>query len=70
MSTWQHHRARLAALRRHHGPGADVAEVTRDLRAARAEDYLRELVTTEPALTIHQRARLAAQLLEPAGNVP
>jgi hypothetical protein len=69
-STWQHHRARLAALRRHHGPGADVTEVLRDLRAAKAEEDLRELVAGQPALTIEQRARLAARLLEPGGEAP
>jgi hypothetical protein len=66
-STWQHHRARLAALRRHHGPGADVTEVLRDLRAAKAEEDIRELVAGEPALTREQRARLARIILAPAG---
>jgi aromatic ring hydroxylase len=67
MSTWQHHRARLAALRRHHGPGADTAEVERDLRAARAEQYVRQLVADEPPLTAEQRVRLV-RLLTGAGD--
>jgi len=67
MSTWQHHRARLAALRRHHGQGADTAEVERDLRAARAEQYVRQLVADEPPLTAEQRVRLV-RLLAGAGD--
>jgi hypothetical protein len=63
-STWQHYRARIAALRRHHGPGADVSEVARDLRAARAEAYLRDLVADDPPLTAEQRVRLAGVLTE------
>jgi hypothetical protein len=66
-STWQHHRARLAALRRHHGAGADVAEVLRDLRAAKAEEYLRDLAAGDPPLTAEQRVRLV-RVLTGAGD--
>jgi hypothetical protein len=52
------HRARIAAKRRHHGPDADVADDIRNMRAARAEDYIRSLVASAPPLTPDQTARL------------
>jgi hypothetical protein len=66
-STWQHYRARLAITRRHH-PDADTTDLERALRAARAEEYVRRLLNGCPALTLQQRAELAAQLLTPAGD--
>jgi hypothetical protein len=65
--TWTHHRARIAARKRHYGPDADVSDLARDLRAARAEDYIRGLVTAEPPLSVEQRAHLA-RLLVPGGG--
>lgn len=59
---WTHHRARLAGAARR-GNTALVDEARRDLRAARAEDYILKLVDEAPALTELQRARLAALLL-------
>jgi hypothetical protein len=56
--------ARLAAVERHH-PDADTSELRRQLRAARAEDYIRRLIDSAPPLTDEQRARLAT-LLHPA----
>jgi uncharacterized membrane protein len=56
--------ARIAARKRWHGPGADVAEVERDLRVARAAEYVRGLLD----LPLDRRARLAAQLLAPGGE--
>lgn len=51
--------ARIAAVERHH-PDADHSELRRDLRAARAEEYVERLVAEgEPRLTAEQRARLA-----------
>ena len=55
-------RGQLAAVIRHHGPSADASEIARDLRAARAEEYLRELVADTP-LTADQRVRLVGLLL-------
>jgi hypothetical protein len=70
MPTWQHYRARLAITRRHH-PDVDTSELERALRAAKAEEDIHQLVAgAGAALTIEQRARLAARLLEPAGGAP
>jgi hypothetical protein len=55
-------RGQVAAIIRHHGAGAGASEVGRDLRAARAEEYLRDLVADTP-LTADQRVRLAGLLL-------
>jgi hypothetical protein len=52
---------RLAAVERHH-PDADTSELRRDLRAARAEEYVRALVDGFPPLTSEQRTRLALLL--------
>lgn len=59
---WTQERARLAALSRHHPDGPEVDDARRDLRAARAEDYIRELVDQAPPLTDDQRRRLVAIL--------
>lgn len=57
-------RSRLAALSRHRSPNDPaVDEARRELRAIRAEDYIRSLVESD--LTLEQRSRLAAQLLQP-----
>ena len=61
MSDWTHHRAVVAAKRRHH-PDADVTEERRALRAARAEDYIKKLVDGAPPLTDAQRDRVALLL--------
>jgi hypothetical protein len=59
--TWTAKRAQLAATTRHH-PHADTTDLRRDLRAARAEDYIRKLVSSAPPLTDEQKARLGALL--------
>ncbi len=59
--SWTRERARLAAAKRHH-PEADTSEIARDLKAARAEDYIRKLVDEAPPLTPEQRDRLALRL--------
>ena len=59
--SWTSERARLAATKKHH-PDADVSLIRRDLRAARAEDYIRKLVATAPPLTASQRDVLAVLL--------
>ncbi|MDP9397340.1 MAG: hypothetical protein M3P96_05725 [Actinomycetota bacterium] len=61
MSTWTAERARLAAKKKH-DPNADVEDIRRDLRAARAEDYIRRVVDAAPPLTLEQRDRLATLL--------
>lgn len=65
---WTHERARLSALTRHRSADdPDVADARRDLRAARAEDYIRKLVDEAPPLTAEQRARLATLLAPDRG---
>ncbi len=59
--SWTHARARLAATRRHH-PDADTSLLERDLRAARAEAYIKRLVDGAPPLTPDQRDQLALLL--------
>jgi hypothetical protein len=61
-------RGLLAITIRHHGPGPEADRLARDLRAARAAEYLHALVDARPALTIEQRAGLAALLLTEAGD--
>lgn len=64
---WTHERAKIGAHKRNH-PDVDVpGELYRDLRAARAEDYIRELIAAAPPLTDHQRRALRA-LLAPAAR--
>jgi hypothetical protein len=61
-------RARLAAVRRHHPDQPDLdADARRDLKAANAAQYVRDLVDGWPPLTDQQRGRLAA-LLTGTGN--
>lgn len=61
--TWTKERARHNALRRYR-PDDDpqVIEARRALKAARAEDYVRQLVDSAPPLTDEQRSRLASIL--------
>jgi hypothetical protein len=56
-------RARLAALRRHHGDQADVADDRRILKAAALERRIREAITSPTAPTQADRDRLALLLL-------
>lgn len=61
--SWTHERGRVAALTRHRDPeDPAIGEARRDLRAARAEDYIRRVVDEAPPLTEDQRRRLAAIL--------
>ncbi len=60
---WTHDRARVARLsqiRQADDPLLQAAR--RDLRASRAEDYIRKVVNEAPPLTPAQTARLAALL--------
>jgi hypothetical protein len=67
MPGWRTERARIAALKRHHGPDTDVSTVTRDLRVAQAEDTIRRLFEFRPPPTAEQCARLVA-LVQDGGN--
>jgi hypothetical protein len=60
---WKQERGRHNALKRYR-PADDPAlvDARRDLRAARAEDYIRKLVEASPPLTDEQRAGLAVLL--------
>jgi hypothetical protein len=69
-TTWQHHRARIAAKRRHHGPTADVTDDLRAMHAAQAEQFLRELNGGPHPPDPEQRVRLARIILTPAGEAP
>lgn len=62
-------RARLAAVRRHHPDQPQLdADARRDLKAANAAQYVRELVDGWPPLTDAQRGRLAALLTDRGGD--
>ncbi len=63
MSTWTHERAKVASLSRSRtSDDPDLVAARRDLRAARAEDYIRKLVDAAPPLSDEQRDRLALLL--------
>lgn len=61
MSTWTHERAVLANATQR-GDIKSAEEARRRLKAARAEDYIRQLVDTAPPLAPEVRARLAVLL--------
>lgn len=68
-NSWTQERARLAVTIRHHPDDADlIAAARRDLKAARAADYVARLVAEAPELTSEQRDRLAAILRAPAST--
>lgn len=57
-------RARHNALRRYRSPDDPVVvDARRDLKVARAAEYVRDLVDAAPVLTAEQRSRLAVLLL-------
>ena len=59
----EHARAARDPSRR--DPGR-IAELRRDLRASRAEDYIAELLQSRPPLTAEQLGRLGGLLLDAA----
>jgi hypothetical protein len=61
LKEWTIYRARAAGKRRQN-PDADISGELRDMRAARAEDYIRDLVDSFPPLTVAQRDKLVAIL--------
>jgi hypothetical protein len=61
---YHYHRARVAALSRHHPDDPELVEAERLLlKAAAIERYIHQQLVTEPRLTDGQRAWLAAMLL-------
>jgi hypothetical protein len=61
--SWTSERARVASLTRSRAPDdPDLLAARRNLRAARAEDYVRKLVASAPPLSFEQRDRLAVLL--------
>ena len=55
--------ARIAATRRHQPDDTETAAaLRRDLKASRAESYIRRIVDEAPELSQSQRARLASLL--------
>jgi hypothetical protein len=55
-------RARLARAARFGAPPETVASLRRDYYAARAHDYLRDWLASDPSPTAEHRAELAALL--------
>jgi hypothetical protein len=67
--SWTSERARVASLTRSRAPDdPDLLAARRNLRAARAEDYVRKLVAAAPPLSIEQRDRLAVLLRGDTGT--
>lgn len=61
--SWTADRARVASLTRSRQPqDPDLISARRDLKAARAEEYIQQLVDGAPALSDEQRDRLALLL--------
>ncbi|MCU1692979.1 MAG: hypothetical protein JWM64_2070 [Frankiales bacterium] len=61
--SWKQDRAKVAGLSRSRDPNdPDLQNARRDLRAARAEEYIRKLVDAAPPLNPDQLARLAVLL--------
>lgn len=65
--SWTEDRARVAALSRSRTPDdPELVDARRDLRAARAEDYIKALVDGFPPLSDEQKRRLSVLLNPPA----
>ncbi len=61
--SWTHERAKIAALSRSRtADDPEILDARRNLRAGRAEDYIRELVAAAPPLSDAQLDRLALLL--------
>jgi len=64
--SWTVHRARVAGLSRDRAADdPELLDARRDLLAARAEQYITELVAAAPPLTAVQRSHLAGILFAP-----
>lgn len=67
MSTWTHHRAKVASLSKvRPSDDPDLVSARRDLKAARLEDAAREAAASLPPLT-REQARTIAAILYPEG---
>ncbi len=67
--SWTTERARVASLTRSRSADdPDLLAARRNLRAARAEEYVRQLVEAAPPLTAEQRDRLAVLLRPESGT--
>lgn len=64
-ASWTTHRARVAGLSHREPDDPELLDARRDLRAARAEDYITKVLAEAPPLTDQQRTRLC-ELLRPA----
>lgn len=62
MSDWTRARARLAVQTRHGADEQTLAELRRDVRAARLAEQIERTVAALPPLTDEQRAKLTALL--------
>ncbi len=66
--SWTNERGRVASLTRSRSADdPDLLAARRALRAARAEEYIRQLVAGAPPLTPEQRDRLAVLLRSSGG---
>jgi hypothetical protein len=52
-------RARIAALKRHHGPNVDVADEAAQIERDRLDQHIDELIARAPQMTPEQRDRLS-----------
>ena len=63
MSTWQHHRDRVASLARNRADDdPELIEARRDLKAELLAVHVKKVVESDPPLTEDQRARIAGIL--------
>lgn len=69
MSTWTHHRAKVASLSRvRSADDPDLVEARRDLKASRLEATAREAAESLPPLTDEQACRIAAIICPQGGD--
>jgi hypothetical protein len=59
-------RARLAAVRRHHGPDADLPSDAAEIEQAALDRHIDELIASWPRMTAEQAARLRPLVNPPA----
>ncbi len=64
---WTLVRSQYALAQRRGDPPERLRELRAELRAARAEHYLRSVLAEDPPITAQQRRELAALLLEDGG---
>ncbi len=71
MTPWTLVRSRYALAVRSGEPPEQLRALRAELRASKAEDYLRGVLAADPPITPEHRAELAALLLEHGGaSVP